>query len=111
MTLEEFFKRYARNRGVTMADAALKQMKENIGVQAATRRTRSGRLVAIWPAIPGAYPRKVSGRLWRSARVVRTAKGAKVRVGNSRTPYAGRLEFGPGDHAYFYRTLREMGLL
>lgn len=111
MTLSEFFKRYARNRGVMMAEAFLKKMRENIGVQAAVRRTRSGRLVAIWSAIPGAYPRRVSGKLWKSARVVKTSKGAKVRVGNSRTPYAAKLEYGPGDHAYFYRTLKEMGLI
>ena len=109
--MEEFFKRWARQRGVMMAEAFAARMRLNVGKQAATRRTASGRLVAIFPARPGAYPRRVSGALQKSIRVVKTAKGAKVRVGNAKVPYATALEYGKGGHAFFYRTMKEMKLL
>lgn len=78
--LREFFQKYARNRGIAMAEALAKEMKIVVGVQAPTRRTRSGRIVAATPATPFAPPRRVTGKLQASIKVVRVKNGAKVVV-------------------------------
>lgn len=76
--LGDFFRRYARGRGVTMADKLAKEIKDVLSVQAPIKRTRSGRIVASTKATPFAPPRKVTGKLQKSVRVQRTRNGAKL---------------------------------
>ena len=78
MRLEEFFQKWARGRGVLVADKLATEIRRLLSVQAPVRRTASGKLVATTRATPGAPPRKVSGDLYRSVRVHRTAHGARV---------------------------------
>lgn len=76
--MREFFKRYARQRGVMMADKLAEEIKRVLSVQAPVRVTRRGKLVAATKAVPFAPPRRVTGKLQRSVKVKRTTKGATV---------------------------------
>ena len=87
--MEEFFKRYARGRGVMMAERLHAALGDILSLQAPTRMTRGGRIVAATPAFPNAPPRRVTGKLKDSRRVIRTAHGARVAVF---APYAMPLE-------------------
>ena len=111
MRLEEFFKKYARKRGVTVAEEFAKRLRQKVGKQAPIRRTRSGRVVATTSAIPFAPPRRVTGRLQRSIKVVRTAHGARVVIW---APYSVPLEksrrWWGWPHAFVSVVLREMDL-
>lgn len=68
-----------------LANMVAQEMRIVCGVQAPTKVTKSGRIVAATPATPGAPPRRVTGRFIRSIRVVRN----RIYVG---APYAARLE-------------------
>ncbi len=74
MRLEEFFIKWARGRGVTMADQLAREMRIIVGVQAPVRVGRGGRVYATTPAKPHAPPRRVSGNLQRKIRVIRTVR-------------------------------------
>lgn len=87
--LEEFFKKYARGRGVGIADKFAANLRKKVGHQTRTRTTASGRVVAVFPAKPFAPPRKVTGYLQSSIKVYRTAHGARVVVW---APYSVPLE-------------------
>lgn len=80
MRLAEFFERYAKGAGVKMADQLAIELRKILNVQAPVRRTRSGKLVATTKARPFAIPRKVTGKLRNSVKVIRTPRGASVQV-------------------------------
>ncbi len=82
----------------------LEKTQELISVQAPTRRTKSGRLVATVPAIPGAPPRVVTGQL-RGSGFVREVDTKQVDVVFA-TPYARNLEFGM-NHPYMIVALNQ----
>ena len=111
MRLEEFFKKYARGRGVAIAKQFKVELQQVLSVQAPTRRTRSGRLVATTRAKPYAPPRRVTGRLQARITVVETAHGARVVVW---TPYAVPLEKSKRmrgfPHKFLAVALRNLGL-
>lgn len=76
--LEEFFVKYARDRGIQKCEELQREVKRILNVQAPVRLTKSGRIVAAEPASPYAAPRKVTGALRNSVKVVRTAHGARL---------------------------------
>lgn len=78
--LEEFFKRYARGRGIAKAEELRRELDKILSVRAPTRITKSGRVVAATPATPYAPPREVTGALRRSVKIVRTEHGARLVV-------------------------------
>ena len=83
MQLSEFFQKYARKRGVMIAEQLAKEIREMISVPypPASR--------------PGKPPRRRSGKLLRSVKVVRTATGARVQIGKGLPGlYASYLEYG-----------------
>ena len=109
--IKEYFKRFARQRGVQMADALAEEMRRVVGVQAPTRRTRSGKVVAATKAIPFAPPRRVTGKLQKSITVRRTIFGATVTV---HQPYGVPLEtlthwYG-WPHLYVARAKANLGI-
>lgn len=112
MRLEEFFKKYARGAGVGMAHAFKRELQRVLSVQAPTRRTRSGRIVATTRAKPYAPPRRVSGRLRERISVVPTAHGARVVVW---TPYGVPLEKSTRmrgfPHRFIFVALANLGLI
>lgn len=91
MQLSEFFKKYARNRGVLTAEALAVEIRKVLSVRAAVRRTKGGNLVAINKAKPFAPPRMITGKLRNSVKVVRTAHGARVVIYSK---YGAALEYG-----------------
>lgn len=105
MRLHEFFKKYARGRGVQMAEQFAENLREVLSVQAPTRISRSGRVYAATPAIPGAPPRRVTGALQKSVSVIRTKNGASVQVYKF---YGAILE--EKNHPFFAKTLKKMKL-
>lgn len=78
--LGDFFKRWARGRGVKIADQMAIELNQILSVQAPTRVTKSGRIVAATKATPFAPPRRVRGQLQSSVQVWRTVFGAKLRI-------------------------------
>ena len=50
--LSEYFEKYAKGRGVMMADKLAIELRRVLSVQAPTRMTRSGKTVAATPATP-----------------------------------------------------------
>ena len=109
--LEDFFVRYARERGIKVAEHFAVELRKTLSTRAATRRTASGRLVAIFPALPYAPPRYVSGRLYKSVTVRKTARGATVVI---MAPYGLPLEHGGGrmrtPHPFWKPTRERLGL-
>lgn len=102
MRISEWFKKYARGRGVSMAYALEKELKRVVGKQAPTRTTRTGKIVATTKAKPFAPPRRVSGNLQKKIRVVRTAHGARVVM---YAPYSVRLEYSNRWYGWPHRAL------
>lgn len=89
MQLNEFFQKWARGRGVTVGHEVAVEVRRLLSVQAPTRRTRFGRLVATARAKPFAPPRMVTRRLRNSVREIPTKHGMKLVV---YAPYAAPLE-------------------
>ncbi len=52
----------AEERAKRLAEKVVRELKRVVGVQARTRITKSGRVVAVDRATPGAPPRRVTGR-------------------------------------------------
>lgn len=102
MRLSEFFRKYAKGRGVTMAEALKVEIRKVLSVRAPTRTTRSGRLVATTKAKAFAPPRIVSEKLRKSVKVTRTVRGAKVTV---YAPYSVPLEYSTYRKGYPHRFL------
>lgn len=115
--LSEWFRKYERERGVTIAKEFARQVRDILGVQAATRVTSSGRVVAMFPAVPGAPPRRVTGALQDGVRVVPTQKGVRVQVirrGANGNKIPVWLESGTSrmrPHPYWSVVMRRMGLV
>jgi len=111
MRLEEFFEKYARGRGVMIAEQLAKEIRGVLSVQAPVRISRSGKIVATTKAKPFAPPRRVSGKLQKSVKVVRTKHGARVVVF---APYAASLEYttkwAGWPHKFVQVAMRKMGL-
>lgn len=97
MRVHEFFRKVARQKCKMLADQLAREMRKVVGVQAPTRITRSGRMVAATRATPFAPPRKVTGRLQKSIHVIETKRGASVQVC---APYAQYLEYGTGREGF-----------
>jgi hypothetical protein len=100
--IEEFFVKYARGRGVTMAQRLAVTMRRLLS-------TRSPR--PPLPAIPLAPPRLVTGRLKNTVSVVPTARGARVVVW---APHAPHLEYNTTrkgfPHKFVKPALVELGI-
>lgn len=111
MRLSEWFKKYARGRGVGVAEELKRRLQAKLSVQAPLRVTKGGRVVAATKATPYAPPRRVLGDLLRSVVVVRTAHGARLVI---YAPYGWPLEkskkWHGWPHAYLSVVLAEMGI-
>lgn len=109
--LGEYFRAFARNRGVAVAEHLAKVVRQVLSVQAPTRITRGGNLVAATRATPFAPPRRITGRLQDSVKVQRTARGAKLTV---YAPYAMPLEHGTKvrgfPHKFLAVAMEQLGL-
>ena len=81
LKLEAFYGKMAAPR---LAKLLRDSIREVIGIQAPVALV-GGRFVALTPAVPGAPPRRVSGRLWISVQ----ARGSRVYV---LAPYGEYLE-------------------
>lgn len=109
--LHETFIRWARGRGVKMAEGLAKEIRSVLSVQAPTRVTRSGRVVATTKAVPFAPPRRVSGDLQRSVRVDRMWYGARVVIGKSYGFILEKSHKWPGwPHEFLKVALQRLGL-
>lgn len=115
--LSEWFRKYERERGVTIAREFARQLRDILGVQAATRVTAGGRVVAMFPAIPGAPPRRVTGALQAGVQVVPTKQGVRVQVirrGRNGNKIPVWLEGGTSrmsPHPYWSVVMQRMGLV
>lgn len=109
--LEEFFKKYAKGRGVTVADQLAVEVRRVLSVKAPIRRTASGKLVAATPAIPFAPPRMVTGALRNSVKVIPTTHGARLVIWK---PYGLYLEMSKRYHGWPHKflavALRKLGI-
>ncbi len=102
-SIAEEVERLAGKGLVAGAYYLLERIQELISVPAPSRRTKSGRLVATVPAIPGAPPRRLTGQL-RGSGFVREIDARRVDVVFA-TPYSRRLEFE--GHPYMIVALNE----
>lgn len=104
MRLHEFFQKWARKRGVTMAEKLAVEIRKLLSVP-------------YPPASkPGESPHRRTGKLQGSVTVIRTKRGASVQV---YAPYAKFLEpkpYGEGrrnkrnERPFFARVMRKLGL-
>lgn len=115
VTMKEWFKAYARGRGIAMAKQFERKLKEKLSTPAATYVTPGGRVVPLFPAQPFAPPREVTGELKQGVKMIRTKTGARVQVirgTNRKIPWW--LERGTRTmrtpHPFFNVVLEEMGL-
>lgn len=110
-SLSEFFQKYARGAGVGMAQKFKKELQRVLSVQAPTRVTRSGRIVATTRAKPYAPPRRVSGKLQSRITIVKTKNGARCVIW---TPYGVPLErssrWRGWPHKFVAVALKNLGL-
>lgn len=105
MKLEEWFQKYCRNRGMVLAEKLLARVRKKLSKRAPVKITRGGNLVARTPALPGAPPRYVTGRLYKSVTLRRTARGAVLTIA---APYASFLEVS--DHKFLAPAKKELGI-
>lgn len=111
MRLAEMFQRYARGAGVKIAEQFAKELRQVVGVQAQTRVTRSGKLVATTRAVNQAPPRRVSGKLQRSIKVIRTSTGnASVQIYAEYAWYLEKRTGGSFPHKFVKIALQNLGL-
>ena len=102
MQLSEFFYRFARKRGVMMAEELAKEIRKAIS----TPYPPASR--------PGRPPHMRTGKLLRSVKVVRTLLGARVQIGKGLPGfYASYLEYGTRNmkaRPYFSRAMKKLGI-
>lgn len=109
--LAEFFKKFARKRGITLGQKFAREIQDVLSVQAPVRRLPSGRLVAVTPAKPFAPPRMVSGKLRASVKVTETRDGCRVRIGKKYgMPLEFRKNFGGFPHEFMAVAARRLGI-
>lgn len=103
MKLKEYFIRYARGRGVQMADRLAARIRAKLSNRSPLPPAR---------AIPHAPPRLRSGRLRGSVKVRRTLRGATLMVG---APYGRILENSTTPKGFPHRfvrpSMKELGLI
>lgn len=109
--LVDRFRKYEKERGWTIGQQLVQQLKLILSVKAPTRVTRSGRIVAITPAIPFAPPRLVTGKLRGSVKLTRYKQLARLIIS---APYARPLEFSRRwygwPHKFIRIVLEQMGI-
>lgn len=106
--LREFVLTIGKNKAKYLVHKMAEETRRLLSVQAPVRLTTGGRLVATTPATPGAPPRKVSGKLYKSVKEQETKHGAQLIV---YAPYAWYLEKSTQHpHPFFRVMLKNLGI-